>query len=91
MTRKEAIDLMGNRISGQDINFRDCIEKDDAIDVIQQIYDTFENKICKYCKHGVKVDEDNSYECVISRELFGYDNIILLGNFGCNRFNLEGE
>jgi hypothetical protein len=70
---------------GHHVTFRNWFNE-----LINKIYDDFENRTCKNCKYSIDVDGDNTYECTISRKLFGYDNLIVLGDFGCNKFNLEG-
>ena len=52
---------------------------------INEICEEFESRTCENCKHGTEEDGD-VYECHISRDLFGWDNVVLPKDFGCNKF-----
>jgi len=89
MTRKKAIELIDKQISIEDINFRQCIERDDALDIIHLIYDDFESRICMNCKYdfcGCSI-QDMIMNFTDKHNLEQID----FSDFGCNRFERKDD
>ena len=74
MTREEAISKIRNNC--ESILGVLMVDRTIAENVINEIYDDFENKVCKNCEHQTKLI------CKKLQNLFGE-------NFGCNRFERE--
>ena len=56
--------------------------------VIDEIYNEFENRKCNSCKYSSEEDGDK-FECYFSRDFFGWDNVGLPIDFGCNRWEAK--
>ena len=75
-SKKEILSLEGVEIS------------EGRLYLIDRIYDEFESRKCSSCKYSSEEDGDK-FECYFSRDFFGWDNVGLPIDFGCNRWEAK--
>ena len=84
MTREETKILFLDKF-----NFKSEEQIGAVMDIIDKIFDDFENKICKNCKHIKTTYAPICDLGVVSQGLFG--NGIVTLDFGCNKFEAKDK
>ncbi len=59
----------------------DKIHYSKVYEIVNEIFDDFENRICRNCKYFIKTKRE-----LLCSNPVNYDYIITNKNFGCNRF-----
>lgn len=59
-------------------------------DLVDEIFDEFEDRSCKTCTYGAEED-GGGYSCRLSRDLFGWGDVVLPKDFYCSRYKKNNE
>ena len=95
MTREEAKKLINKKltqiITGTLLPNL-TIENSELSDIVDEIYDDFESRVCKNCKYAEKHENGDEHKCEILMATTQEEakKLIEVG-FGCNRFERRGN
>jgi len=88
MTREEAYKKIKEAFTGIDrVADCPCICEDPFEDIVDEIYNNFESRICKNCKWIHKGQYEGEFWCINPKNsIIAEDGMFVNENFGCNRF-----
>jgi len=82
MTREEAYQKIEEIFENADyVAGCPCVCEDSFENIVDEVYNDFESRICKNCKYFIKIKKR-----LLCSHPINYDYIITDENFGCNRF-----
>jgi len=87
MTREEAYNKLEKLMKEKDeihTNIYAYVEFNQADDLIEKIYEDFENRICKNCRFYDNVY--NTCNSIKNTKMLGFTLTEIDENFGCNKF-----
>jgi len=90
MTRKEASNFLYKKMrsySGKIETNKELVDLVEVDELISQIYNDFENRLCKNCKWKHKGQYEDEFWCVNPKNsIIAEDGMFVTEDFGCNRF-----